>query len=123
MIKKSDNKLLNELVKDCIVYRLTETEALKYIEMRYGSKLGLRTYKVRKANPIIIYHRAGDKEAVDYNTDPKLFEKEMKYLHDNNFRVITMKDLGFNTKSNYLYIKSQSEPLLSSGIASVSKDK
>ena len=74
-----------------------------------------------KAVPIIIYHRAGDTQVVDYNTDPKLFEKEMKYLHDNNFRVITMKDLAFNTKSNYLYIKSNSEPL-SGGIASVSKD-
>ena len=76
-----------------------------------------------KAIPIIIYHRAGDKEAVDYNTDPKLFEKEMKYLHDNNFRVITMKDLGFDTKSNYLYIKSPNELPLTSGITSVSKDK
>jgi peptidoglycan/xylan/chitin deacetylase (PgdA/CDA1 family) len=76
-----------------------------------------------KAIPIIIYHRAGDKEAVDYNTDPKLFEKEMRYLHDNNFRVITMKDLGFDTKSNYLYIKSPNELPLTSGITSVSKDK
>jgi peptidoglycan/xylan/chitin deacetylase (PgdA/CDA1 family) len=73
-----------------------------------------------KAIPIIIYHRAGDKEAVDYNTDPKLFEKEMKYLHDNNFRVITMKDLGFDTKSNYLYIKSPNEFLLTGGITSMS---
>ena len=30
-----------------------------------------------KAIPIIIYHRAGDNEAIDYNTDLKLFEKEM----------------------------------------------
>ncbi len=76
-----------------------------------------------KAIPIIIYHRAGDNQAVDYNTDPKLFEKEMRYLGDNNFQVITMKDLGFDTRSNYLYIKSQSEPLLSGGIATISKDK
>jgi Polysaccharide deacetylase len=75
-----------------------------------------------KAIPIIIYHRAGDNQAVDYNTDPKLFEKEMRYLRDNNFRVITMKDLGFDMRSNYLYIKSQSVPL-SDGIASISKDK
>ena len=34
-----------------------------------------------------------------------------------------MKDLGFDTRSNYLYIKSQSEPLLSGGIATISKDK
>jgi hypothetical protein len=75
-----------------------------------------------KAIPIIIYHRAGDNQAVDYNTDPKLFEKEMRYLGDNNFQVITMKDLGFDTRSNYLYIKSQNDPL-SAGIATISKDK
>ena len=50
--------------------------------------------------PIIIYHRAGDNEAVDDNTNPILFEEEMKYLHNNNFRVITMKDLGLDTRSN-----------------------
>ncbi len=58
-----------------------------------------------KAIPIIIYHRAGDKVGGDYNTDGKLFEKEMKYLHDNNFRVITMSDLGYDIKNNYLYIR------------------
>ena len=73
-----------------------------------------------KALPIIIYHRAGDNEAEDYNTHLKLFEKEMKYLHDNNFRVITMKDLGYEKKTDYIYIKSPNEPLLTDGIASVS---
>jgi len=74
-----------------------------------------------KALPIIIYHRAGDNEAEDYNTHLKLFEKEMKYLHDNNFRVITMKDLGYEKKTDYIYIKSPNEPLLTgAGIASVS---
>jgi len=32
---------------------------------------------VVKTIPIIIYHRADDNEAIDYNTDLKLFEKEM----------------------------------------------
>jgi len=57
-----------------------------------------------KAIPIIIYHRAGDQGA-NYNTDLDLFKKEMKYLHDSNFTVLTMADLGYNEKSNYLYIK------------------
>jgi hypothetical protein len=73
-----------------------------------------------KAIPIIIYHRAGDNEALDYNTDLKLFEKEMKYLHDNNFQVITMKDLGYEGKTNYLYIKSPDGPPLTGEIASIS---
>jgi len=73
-----------------------------------------------RAIPIIIYHRADDNEAGDYNTHIKLFEEEMKYLHDNNFRVITMKDLAYQEKTDYLYIKSPNEPLLTGGITSVS---
>lgn len=49
MIKNSDNKLLNELVKDCITYKLTETEALEYIQKRYGKKISIASYKRRKA--------------------------------------------------------------------------
>lgn len=38
-------------------------------------------------------------------TSMNLFDKEMKYLHDNGFKVLTMADLGYDAKSNYLYIK------------------
>lgn len=31
-ITETENKFLNELVKDCITYRLTETESLEYIK-------------------------------------------------------------------------------------------
>ena len=34
-ITESENKLLNELVKDCITYRLEEKEAIQYIAIRY----------------------------------------------------------------------------------------
>ena len=39
-----------------------------------------------------------------YHTDVDLFAKEIKYLHDNGFRVLTMRDLSYddNTKSLYL---------------------
>ena len=57
-----------------------------------------------KAIPIIIYHRAGDSSG-DYITNPDLLDKEMKYLYDNHFRVLTMKDLRYNTQTNYLEIK------------------
>jgi peptidoglycan/xylan/chitin deacetylase (PgdA/CDA1 family) len=60
------------------------------------------------AIPIIIWHRidnsgVGDPE--QYATTIDLFEKEIKYLHDNGFKVLTMADLGYDEKSNYLYIK------------------
>ena len=60
---------------------------------------------VINAIPIIIYHRAGDSGVLEYNTDLDLFEKEMKYLHDNNFQVLTMRDLRFNEMRKDLDIK------------------
>ena len=60
------------------------------------------------AIPIIIWHRidnsgVGDPE--QYATSIDLFEKEIKYLHDNGFKVLTMADIGYDENSNYLYIK------------------
>jgi hypothetical protein len=43
---------------------------------------------------------------INSTTDVKLFDVEMGYLHDNGFRVITMSDLGYNTTSNNIYIKN-----------------
>jgi peptidoglycan/xylan/chitin deacetylase (PgdA/CDA1 family) len=57
-----------------------------------------------KAIPIIIYHRVGE-SGERYNTDMKLFSAQMKYLHDNGYKVLTMADLGYDDKSNYLYLK------------------
>ena len=57
------------------------------------------------AIPIIIYHRAGDTETIDYNTDVDLFKNEMKYLHDGKFTVLTMSDLAYDSKNDYLYVR------------------
>jgi hypothetical protein len=35
-----------------------------------------------------------------------LFNAEIKYLHDNGFKVITVSDLGYDENSNYLYVKN-----------------
>ena len=63
---------------------------------------------VINAIPIIIYHRAGDSGVVDYNTNLDLFEKEMRYLHDNNFQVLTMKDLRFDKTTKNLELNELS---------------
>jgi hypothetical protein len=47
-LTESENKLLNELVKDCIIYRLEEKEALHYIGIRH-KPVSLSSYKHRKA--------------------------------------------------------------------------
>ena len=48
-ITKTENRFLNELVKDCITYKLTETEALEYIKIRFHP-ISLSSYKLRKSN-------------------------------------------------------------------------
>ena len=49
-MSERDNRLLNELIKDCITYKLTEAEGLKYIELRYGKKISVTSYNRRKAH-------------------------------------------------------------------------
>ena len=44
---------------------------------------------------------------LDQDTDSDLFASE-KYLYENGFRVITMKDLGFDEMSERLYVKTTS---------------
>ena len=41
--------------------------------------------------------------------DVNLFDREMKYLHDAGFKVLTMSDLGYNQTSNKLYIKNNTD--------------
>jgi peptidoglycan/xylan/chitin deacetylase (PgdA/CDA1 family) len=56
------------------------------------------------AIPIIAYHDIDYDKAID-STDVNLFDQEMKYLHDNGFKVITMVDIGYDENTKYLYIK------------------
>ena len=49
MTTQIESKFLNELVKDCITYRLSEKEALEYIEFRFV-RISESSYKLRKAN-------------------------------------------------------------------------
>jgi peptidoglycan/xylan/chitin deacetylase (PgdA/CDA1 family) len=57
------------------------------------------------AIPIIGYHNIEDDKAIT-STDISLFDAEMKYLHDNGFKVLTMADLGYDENRNYLYVKN-----------------
>lgn len=73
------------------------------------------------AIPIIIYHRVGETAQIGYNTDLKLFEKEMKYLHDNGFTVLTMADLTYDATVNQIYIKQFNGDGNSGNIAGVNE--
>jgi peptidoglycan/xylan/chitin deacetylase (PgdA/CDA1 family) len=56
------------------------------------------------AIPIIAYHDIDYDKAID-STDVNLFDAEMKYLHDNGFKVIPMSDIGYDENTKYMYIK------------------
>jgi peptidoglycan/xylan/chitin deacetylase (PgdA/CDA1 family) len=64
------------------------------------------------AIPIVIYHNivslpdvSLSKDAAD--TTVNLFDQEMKYLHDNGFRVLTLTQLGYDPINNVFYIKNK----------------
>jgi hypothetical protein len=61
--------------------------------------------------PIIVYHILVNYPDLSYSNRPidttvNLFDAEMKYLHDNGFKVITMADLGYDENSQSPYIKN-----------------
>jgi peptidoglycan/xylan/chitin deacetylase (PgdA/CDA1 family) len=65
---------------------------------------------VTRAIPIIVYHIIVNYPDLSDSNRPidttlNLFDAEMKYLHDNGFKVITMSDLGYDENTKNLYIK------------------
>jgi hypothetical protein len=58
-----------------------------------------------RAIPIIAYHTIDDSGGSS-STDVNEFAQEMKYLHDNGFRVITMSSLAYDPNSNFMYLEN-----------------
>ena len=71
-------------------------------QQRYNS-----VYGPVLAVPIIGYHSIDTNRTRD-STDVSLFAQEMKYLHDNGFKVLTLRNLGYDTQNQRLYIRSYS---------------
>jgi peptidoglycan/xylan/chitin deacetylase (PgdA/CDA1 family) len=62
-----------------------------------------------EAIPIIVYHGFVGYDNILENKNPtdtslSLFDKEMRYLHDEGFQVLLMRDLQYDQKNNSLYI-------------------
>jgi hypothetical protein len=56
------------------------------------------------AIPIVAYHII-DNSKDPSNTDVNLFAEEMRYLHDNVFKVIPMSALRYDEGTNFMYTK------------------
>jgi peptidoglycan/xylan/chitin deacetylase (PgdA/CDA1 family) len=57
------------------------------------------------AVPLITFHNVGLEINNPYTTNVGLFDQLMKYLHDNGFKVLTFKQLGYDTNTNTFYLK------------------
>jgi peptidoglycan/xylan/chitin deacetylase (PgdA/CDA1 family) len=57
------------------------------------------------AVPLITLHNVAMTTNHPYYTNAGLFDMFMKYLHDNGFKVLTLKQIGFNTKTNTFYLR------------------
>jgi peptidoglycan/xylan/chitin deacetylase (PgdA/CDA1 family) len=57
------------------------------------------------AIPLLIFHNVAPITTRPYNTNAELFDQMMKYLYENHFRVLTYKQLEYNTQTNTFYLK------------------
>jgi hypothetical protein len=76
----------------------------KFVE-EVNSGINLNNKKgIVDAIPIVAYHII-DNSQDPSSTNVNLFAAEMKYLHDNGFKVIPMSDLGYDESTNSMYIR------------------
>ncbi len=58
------------------------------------------------AVPLITFHNVALTTDKPYYTNAGIFDRFMKYLHDNGFKVLNLKQIGYNTQSNTFYLKN-----------------
>jgi peptidoglycan/xylan/chitin deacetylase (PgdA/CDA1 family) len=98
---------LREWTHNPAIYSYNDSKAFQSFvdEVNIPINYNLNTGGVITAIPIIAYHDIESSKKIPYAVDVTLFAQEMKYLHDNGFRVIRLSDLGFDNKTNFLHIK------------------
>ena len=101
-----NNKFPNFSPHGSEISELMFDEFVREVELQsmYNTKAGKIV-----AIPIIGYHSIDNQEP--YDTSVELFDREMKYLIDNGFVVLTLTDLGFNDNNHNFYIKEDAMPL------------
>src|SRR5215472_10587591 len=60
------------------------------------------------AVPLIIFHSVDLSTNEPYSTNAGFFDQLMKYLYENHFKVLTYKELGYNTQTNTFYLNGVS---------------
>lgn len=95
VIMKKENQFFQKLIKNFIGI---PTCVLKENEDNLEKKLqNIIAYNKQKDLPVLMYHRviSSEEEKGYYDTyvTTENFEKQMKYLKENNYQIITFKDL------------------------------
>ena len=90
---------------------LSQQQLFQQFVQRVNSQISYNKDGTINAIPIITYHNLTYSNNV-YNQLPStimvpLFAQMMKYLHDNDFKVLTMDQLGYDNIKNVFYIKNQ----------------
>jgi hypothetical protein len=101
----------NSLVCRGTYYYYNNSQMLERFIGDVNSQNNYNKNGIIRAIPIVVYHTIVTYPDVSYSKRPvdttvNLFAEEMKYLHDNGFKVLTMADLGYDEDRNYLYVKS-----------------
>ncbi len=87
------------------LYSHNDTQIFNKFIQLVDSQTNYNKNGIINAVPIIGYHDIDNNKTIT-STDVNLFDAEMKYLHDNGFKVLTMADLGYEENRNYLYVKN-----------------
>ncbi len=91
-------------------------EEFQQFVQRMNSQIPYNTNGKINAIPIITYHNLTN-SLQDYNRVASsitvdLFAQQMKYLHDNGFRVLLLNQFGFDTNNNMFYLNNISPPYM-----------
>ena len=86
-------------------YLHNDTIIFQKFKEQVNSQSAYNNKGIVNAVPIVAYHSIDDSKGRS-STNINLFASEMKYLHDNGFRVIPMSDLGYDQITNYMYIRN-----------------
>ena len=85
-------------------YSYNDTQIFtRFVEL-VDSQTNFNKNGIINAVPIIGYHDIDNNRTIT-STDVSLFAAEMKYLHDNGFKVLTMSDLRYDENTKFFYIK------------------
>jgi polysaccharide deacetylase len=96
-------------------HNFSPPEMFQQFVQRMNSQIPYNSNGKIGAIPIITYHNLTnsmkDYDSAASTITVSLFAQEMKYLHDNGFRILLLNQVGFDPIKNVFYLKNTLPPL------------